>query len=151
MHSVDEWNALDSSVETIIVDNNACGNQSFTVLNLTRFVNLKVFEVGNYSFSFVTEVYLVGLSKLERIMIGENSFTKCKNYHSRVSDGHFYLKDCETLKELKIDRFSFNDYSLCEIAYMPSLEVIEMGELKNESYNFYRASLELKSAGDGMK
>ena len=40
-------------METIIVDNNGCNDRSFTVLNLTRFVNLKVFEVGDYSFSWV--------------------------------------------------------------------------------------------------
>ena len=71
VHSVDELNALDSTVETIIVDNNACGDRSFTVLNLTRFVNLRVFEVGNFSFSYMEEVHVIGLSKLERVVIGE--------------------------------------------------------------------------------
>ena len=151
MHSLDEWNALDSSVETIIVDNNACSNQSFTVLNMTRFVNLKVFEVGNYSFSYVTEVYLVGLSKLERVLIGENSFTKNKNSADNDPNRHFYLKDCENMKELKMGRYSFSDFSVCEIANVPSLEVIEVGELNEMSDNFMYASLELKSDGDEMK
>ena len=48
VHSVEELNALDSTIETIIVDSNGCNDRSFTVLNLTRFVNLKVFEVGDY-------------------------------------------------------------------------------------------------------
>ena len=151
MHSLDEWNALDSSVETIIVDNNACSNQSFTVLNMTRFVNLKVFEVGNYSFSYVTEVYLVGLSKLERVLIGENSFTKNKNSADNDPNRHFYLKDCENMKELKMGRYSFSDFSVCEIANVPSLEVIEVGELNEMSDNFMYASLELKSDGDEVK
>ena len=146
-------------METIIVDNNACNNQSFTVLNLTRFVNLKVFEVGDYSFAYVDEVILIGLSKLESVVIGKNSFTKHKivyfyEYSSAEDNDfnrHFYLKDCEQLKELKIGRYSFFDFTVCEIANVPSLEVIEMGELNERSWNFYYASLELKSDGDGMK
>ena len=34
---------------------------------------------------------------------------------------------------------------------VPSLEVIEMGKMKDESYNFIHAPLELKSDSDGMK
>ena len=148
---MDELNALDSTVETIIVDNNACGDRSFTVLNLTRFVNLRVFEVGNYSFSYVEEVYMTGLSKLERVVIGKNSFTKKKNSYGNDPNRHFYLKNCESLRELKMGRYSFSDYSVCEIENVNSLEVIEMGELNEWSRNFYYASLELKSECDVMK
>ena len=42
-------------------------------------------------------------------------------------------------------RISFSDYSVCEIENVPSLEVIEMGELNEAIYNFRYASLELKS------
>ena len=47
--------------------------------------------------------------------------------------------------------YSFNDYSVCEIENVPSLEVIEMGELDEDSYNFYSASLELKSDSQRMR
>ena len=40
---------------------------------------------------------------------------------------------------------SFADYSVCEIENVPSLEVIEIGELNERSVNFCDASLELKS------
>ena len=55
------------------------------------------------------------------------------------------------MKELKIGSWSFADITVCEIANVPSLEVIELGELNALSYNFCHASLELKSDGDGMK
>ena len=42
-------------------------------------------------------------------------------------------------------RYSFSDYSVCEIEETPALEVIEMGEVRKDSYNFYHASLELAS------
>ena len=138
-------------MEVMIVDNNACNDKCFTALALSFFSNLKVFEVGDYSFSFVNEVKLIGLSKLERVVIGKKSFTKKKNDWEYNSTRHFYLRNCERLRELKIGRYSFNDYSVCEIENVPSLEVIEMGELNIESWNFYYASLELKSDSEGMK
>ena len=147
---MEELNALDSTVESIIVD--GCNDESFNVLNLTRFVNLKVFEVSDYSFYYVSEVHLIGLSKLERVVIGMNSFTKHRNTWSNDLTRPFYLKNCERLRELKIGRYSFSDYSSIEIENVNQLEEIEMGDLNEESNNFYSASkLELKSVCDGMK
>ena len=127
------------------MDNNACNDKCFTALALSFFSNLKVFEVGDYSFSFVEEVKLIGLKWLESVVIGDNSFTKKKGDYGYDPNRHFYLKNCKRLRELKIGRYSFNDYSVCEIENVPSLEVIEMGILNKESSNFLYASLELKS------
>ena len=138
-------------MEVMIVDNNACNDKCFTALVLSSFSNLKVFEVGDYCFAFVDEVKLIGLSQLERVMIGENSFTKKKNDAANDPNRHFYLKNCERLRELKIGRDSFSDYSVCEIENVPSLEVIEMGEMDEWSCNFCYASLELKSDCERMK
>ena len=138
-----ELNALNSTVEEIIAGSNACNDKSFTALSLTRFVYLKVFEVGDECFENVEEVKLIGMRQLERVMIGEHCFRKSSQ---KNPNRHFYLKDCEKLRELKMGHHSFSDYSMCEIENVPSLEVIEMGELNEESYNFYYASkMELKS------
>ena len=131
-------------MEVMIVDHNACNDKCFTALVLSFFSNLKVFEVGNYSFAFVEEVKLIGLSQLERVVIGKNSFTK-QNNSDDDPNRRFYLKNCKRLKELKMGCYSFSDYSICEIENVPSLEVIEMGELDELSLNFKYASLELKS------
>ena len=134
------------------MDANACNDTGLTVLDLSSFSTLKVFEVGDYSFAFVNEVKLVGLSKLERVVIGKNCFTKHRSNRPKCDPNrHFYLKNCERVRELKIGRYSFNDYSVCEIENVPSLEVIEMGELNEESCNFFYASLELKSDSERMK
>ena len=138
-------------MEVIIVDNNACNEKCFTALDLSHFSNLKVFEVGDYSFFFVDEVKLTGMKWLESVVIGKNSFTKEKNGGDNDPNRHFYLKNCERLRELKIGCGSFSDYSVCEIENVPSLEVIEMGELNEGSYNFSYASLELKSDCERMK
>ena len=84
-------------------------------------------------------------------MIGKNCFTKKKNDYGYGPSRHFYLKNCERVKELKMGPRSFSDYSVCEIENVDSLEVIEMGELNEWSINFCYASLELKSDSERMK
>ena len=143
--------SMNSDIEVLIVDCLVCNDVSFTALDLSSYVSLKVFEVGDYSFSFVDEVKLIGLNQLERVVIGKNSFTREKNDCGHDANRHFYLKDCERVRELKIGCYSFSDYSVCEIENVPSLEVIEMGELNEESNNFCCASLELKSDSERMK
>ena len=138
-------------METIIVDSNGCNDRSFTVLNLTRFVNLRVFEVGDFSFSYVNEVYMIGLSELERVVIGEKSFSQYKIYIYDYPSGKFYLKDCDNLRELRIGESSFINYVSCAIEDNARLEMIEMGKLYDWGYNFYYASLEMKSCNDEMK
>ena len=149
MHSVDELNALDSTVETIIVDNNACNDDSFTELNMTRFVNLRVFEVGDYSFSYVEEVQLVDLSKLERVVIGDYSFRSLFD-PGNDDDCQFHLKNCERLRELRIGGLSFVEYNVFDVENVPSLEVIVIGNVIKNSQNFYATrQFELKSMFDG--
>ena len=91
------------------------------------------------------------MNQLERVVIGKNSFTQCNDNCGYDPNRRFYLKNCERLKELKIGRYSFSDYSVCEIENVPSLEVIEMGKLNYYSYNFFYASLELKSECDDIE
>ena len=137
--------SMNSDIEVLIVDFCVCNDVSFTALDLSSYVSLKVFEVGDECFAYVNEVKLIGLNRLERVVIGKNCFTKHKNSNGDDPDRHFYLKNCERLRELKIGCYSFSDYSVCEIESVPSLEVIEMGKLNERSSNFEYASLELKS------
>ena len=143
-----ELNALDSSVETIIVDVNGCVDQSFTVLNLTRFVNLKVLEIGNYSFTYVKEVYMTGLSKLESVIIGRDCFRVMDSANTYDDKLQFHLRDCASLRELEIGYRSFYWYGVCEIDNLPSLETIDIGVMGAVSKNFAYASLELKSESE---
>ena len=131
------------------------GNHSFeeySVCEIESVGSLEVIEVGSVCFSNVNELKLIGMKGLERVLIGQNSFTKHKNGYGWYIKRHFCLKDCERLRELKMGRYSFSDYSVCAIENVPSLEVIEMGELGEESCNFYYASkLELKSDCSKMR
>ena len=151
IHSTNEFMSMNRDIEVLIVDCLVCNDKSCTSLDLSSYVSLRVFEVGDECFRYVNEVKLIGLSKLERVVIGKNCFTKEKNSWGNDPNRHFYLKNCERLRELKMGRYSFSDYSVCEIENVPSLEVIEMGDVNKESDNFYYASLELKSDCERMK
>ena len=148
IHSVDELRAMNPNVEVMTVDNNACNDDCLTTLALSFFSNLKVFEVGDYSFAYVDEVKLIGLNQLEKVVIGKHCFRKSIE---KNPNRHFHLKNCERLRELKMGCYSFSDYSVCEIENDASLEVIEMGELNEVSFNFHHASLELMSDSERMK
>ena len=128
-----------------------CVQVEWTRLDLSSFVCLRELQVDDNSFVYVEEVELIGLKKLERVMIGKNCFVYGKISYGFDSCGHLYVKNCERLRELKIGRGSFRDYSVCEIENVPSLEVIEMGDLNESSDNFFHASLELKSGCNEMR
>ena len=140
-----QWNSLGSGITELTVPSTSLNDASLTVLDLTRFKRLKRIVIGDECFMYVEEVKLIGLSKLESVEIGKNSFTKYKNGFGENPNRHFYLKNCPKLKSLKMGRYSFSDYTVCEIENVDALEVIEMGYLNEESRNFDYASLELKS------
>ena len=142
-----DWDCVDKRVRVIEVSDGCCHEEGLTELDLSGFVNLRELKVGNECFENVKKVKLIGLSELESVEIGMNSFTKYKSIWNITSDPnrHFYVKNCSKLKSLKMGRYSFSDYTVCEIENVDALEVIEMGDLNEESYNFCNASLELKS------
>ena len=146
----DENQFLRNHIEELIVSSKSCNGREWRVLDLPFLSNLRLFEVGDECFENVEEVKLIGLNQLERVVIGRNCFTKNSNESGNDPNRHFYLKNCERLRELKMDHHSFTDYSVCEIENVPSLEVIEMGELNEQSFNFFYASLELKSDSQRM-
>ena len=147
IHNWTEWQNVNERVTELVIPSNCCNESEFTSFDVSGLKWLKQIEIGDECFENVNEVKLIGLHKLERVVIGKNSFTKTRNMDP---NRHFYLKDCEQLKELKMDCYSFSDFSVCEIDNLASLEVIEMGEVNEISCNFRYASLELKGDGDEM-
>ena len=143
--SMNDLASLESGVTHITVSNN-CGNENTAAsLYFTRFTQLKELVIGDDCFMNVDQLNLIGLSKLRSVVIGENSFTKKKNGYGYDRNRHFIVRNCSALTELRVGRYSFSDYSSCEIENVDALEVIEIGDLNEKSYNFYSASLELKS------
>ena len=147
IHNWNEWENVHERVTDLVIPSNCCNEAEWSVFDVSGLKWLKSIVIGDDCFEYVDEVKLVGLSQLKRVVIGEKCFTTCKDDWPKSINpkGHFYLKNCERLKELKMGHHSFSDYSVCETDNLPSLEVIEMGELNEDSVNFYQASLELKS------
>ena len=91
-------------------------------------------------------VKLVGLRELESVEIGCECFRK--EWRGEVDQSHcdLYLKACERLKELKIGRGSFGNCERFVAEGLPSLEVVEIGDLHENGWGFAGASLELKGS-----
>ena len=143
--------SITKGMTKMVVPSNRCNSEKINTLDLSLFPQLKSIEIGDDCFMYVNKVKLIGLNRLESVVIGMNSFTKEKDSYGNDPTRHFYLKNCERVRELKMGRYSFSDYSVCEIENVPSLEVIEMGDLNEWSANFEYASLELKSECERMK
>ena len=102
--------------------------------------------MGNECFKNVSELKLIGMKGLERVLIGENCFTKKKDENDKSTYG-LYVKNCESLRELKIGNHSFEEYSVCEIENVGSLEVIEVRSVCFKNVN----ELKLKSDCSKMR
>ena len=147
---------LSYDVTQFITDGCCCDALQGKRIDFSYWRALRVIEIGSHSFQYVTGVDIIGLNRLERVVIGENCFTKRKDWYNNSRNRmdpnrRFYLKNCERLRELKMGRYSFMDYSVCEIENDEILEVIEMGQLNESSCAFYYASLALQSDSERMK
>ena len=142
VHSWDELNALDASTETIIVADGSCNNDDgATELDLSRFENLTSLIVGDNCFEYVTTMNVVEMDNLESIRIGMNSFSSYEE-----ADYSFLVKNCSSLKELRVGPDSFRKWNYTEFENLPSLEVIQIGYMHSyDGSNFNSDSLELKS------
>ena len=132
----------DSCVQIMVILSNCCSDMDIREVDFSIFVSLRELRVGDNCFTDVGAVRVLGLKQLETVSIGENSFngTDFDSTH-----GHFCLKDCAVLRELKIGSGSFYDYDVCEIENVPSLEMIEMGDMNEKCSNFSKSDLLLKS------
>ena len=105
-------------------------------MDLSSFSQLKSFECGDNSFNSVRQFIINGLNELESISIGMNSFTLSENSASERLNREFHLKNCLSLRELSIDRYSFSDYHIFELNHLPNLKSIMIGS-SSDSMNFY--------------
>ena len=136
-------------LEVLIVSDGCCNGNEWKTFVFSLLPCLRELQVGNQCFRCVEIVRMVGMSTLDRVVIGDVCFTSQEGGIVIGTNNSFFLKDCARLRELKIGSNSFNDYSVCEIEDLPSLEVMEIGSTLNRSCGFNYASLELK--GDSGK
>ena len=143
----DCWNTgIPLNATEIIIPDDSC-NEEEDGLDLSHYTQLTKLIVGNNCFAKLGSVELLSTNPLlESITIGVNSF---KGGYGDA-DSALRINGTISLSQLIIGRQSFEHYSVFEIENVPSLEVIEMGEL-NENSGFGSASLELKSYSERMK
>ena len=135
-----------SDVTEISIPDNMCNGKGITEMDFSKYTHVEKISIGTSSFKNVKVVRMVGMKKLEYVVIGKLSFDNItENYpETRNPNAHFTLKDCPKMKGLTAGPWVFSDYTLCDIENTPSLEVIELGD-----YAFYWGSVELKSVADG--
>ena len=92
-------------VEELIVGDECCNGEQWEEFDLCLFRSLKLFQVGDECFESVSDVKLIGLKELERVVIG------CYSFCGRNCS--LYLENCERLRELEIGDSSFVDHYEC--------------------------------------
>ena len=146
VHSIAELHGLETTIKTIVVDNNSCNDEDFTLLDLSPFVNLVFFEVGSSSFEHVLSFMIDGLQFLESIIIGEKSFV---DYHTvaypESTDSMLSIHNCPVLKELKVQNYSFKYYALLSLMNLSSFETLDIGNATIIRESFAYSSLEMVS------
>ena len=148
-----DLNELDLSISNLNIPNWSFNTEmSMIGLNLNRFVNLESIEIGNDCFGSVQTFEIEGLNRLKSIKIGNNSFTqvkwndfdndligslsKCRN-----ESKSFHISNCESLKVIEMDDFSFADFGgEFELRNLVNLESIRIGVVEYSSVSFYWSS-----------
>ena len=126
------WN----NITEIIIPHNSCNNANDNI-DLTRYPYIRTLTIGDESFKHVNELHIEGMNKLENVTIGMNSFTQYKNSYGSNGYRKFYLRNCPSLKEVRIGRYSFSDYMYSYVENLESLELLEYGDVNETSYNFF--------------
>ena len=134
---------LHNHVEELIVGDDCCNGREWKEVDFSLLERLREIKVGDRCFQKSDGVKITGLKELERVQIGRRCFAQ--NDVRDHSDRFFVMRNCERVKELRMGCYSFSYYKALTIESVDSLEVIEMGSLSAESYNFHYASLELLS------
>ena len=91
--------------------------------------SLKQIVIGNECYKRVRVFELDGLSELESVKIGMESYSMnpSEPWRTKRADGFFRIVNCSELKSIQIGRYSFSDYRSFELSNLPSLQKINIG------------------------
>ena len=129
-------NSIPLSVEDLTFQDYSQLDSSVLTFNLSPFSHLKSLIVGDNSFGSSIVFVANGLNELISIHIGMNSFTRSRYSYAERMSREFHLRNCESLRELVIGRFSFSDYHVLDLKNLPNLKSIIIGS-SSASFNFY--------------
>ena len=107
---------LTNSSNTMIIPNGYFNGNSIATFNISNNGVLKHIEIGNDCFGKVRVFELNGLSELESVVIGNDSFTNTKDadpqWNEIPAQGSFRIQNCPKLKSLEVGVCSFADYHM---------------------------------------
>ena len=141
--------SINVNIKSISISNNSCNDSNYTIFNFSRFNLLEELIIGNDCFEYVNLFNIDGLNHLKSIKIGNNSFTKKKNYYGDDDSRSFHILNCNELISIEIGRYSFSDYGGgFELKNLPKLAILNIGKIGSDSFNFCYSSLEIKGMID---
>lgn len=118
-------------LQELIVGDNSFNESNMIILKLNDFVKLKRIMVGNDSFGCVRFLEVNGLPELDKIVIGERSFTAAKEWKVirkiEKEDGGCRIVNCPKLHSIDIGNFSFADYYGFQVESSSSLKSLRVG------------------------
>ena len=120
VNSKEEWERLDSSVQSITV--NGCDDYLSELLDLSRFGELVELKIGSNCFNYVSVMSISRLPKLKSVEIGEKSF------QNESADSQLMVKNCPALVSLKIGNQSFKGFKRFNLSEVNGLKSIMVGD-----------------------
>ena len=154
---LNDLNELDSSISNLNIPNWSFNNElSMIELNLNRFMYLESIIIGNECFGSIQRFEIEGLNRLQRLKIGNNSFTQLKLIDfkndldgsiskCRNESKSFHILNCKSLKVIEIGCHSFCDFGgEFELRNLDNLESIKIGEIGYRSMNFNWSSFKIR-------
>ena len=114
---------IDNHTESVVIPNRSFNElKSFIIPSFTH--SLRRIVIGDECFESVRLFELAGLTELESVVIGRNSF-KLSGYIR--TDGTYRVVNCPKLKSIAMGHEAFDDYHSFELNNLPSLRSIEIG------------------------
>ena len=69
-----DWVQMEKSIEAVVVSDGCCNEEEFGLFDVSEMVNLIELRVGSGCFESAIGLKMSGMGKLERVVIGWNSF-----------------------------------------------------------------------------
>ena len=116
-------------------------SNKFNMVTSLEFKNkpyLKTIEIHDQCFRSVKTFYINGVIRLQKLKIGQNSFTQITYGSGQDRSKSFHILNCESLESIEIGEWSFYDFAgEFELKNLPALQSIQIGTVGSNSYNFY--------------
>lgn len=105
-----QFSELKPEIRFIRFRSNCCNEEDFTDLSFTQFQLLEEVEIENNCLNQVQRISIQDLPLLNRISIGDQSFSKLST--NEVSNS-LEIRNCSSLKEVSIGKESLRNFKQC--------------------------------------